>query len=309
MDNEEIVIGEYSSMQKDSIMQLLISCYGADSNSKMYFERGWKSPTNVFTHVALCRNEVVGAVTIWKTNFHPNCTYLSIIVHPLFRDSGIGTQLLNDVGSAHGISFPLQTSMDETDIFMKDFYGKNGFNEIRRTYLSLLNLNDIHELDEKYIRKYCSTQFSIETFNYVKQDEELTNKLILIVKNTYEETHRDNPPREHDLHTWKKLIFSKDTLLDQSYIVLSDDNNILAFAMLHVGENDYSLEFGWRGTKAESDLHLITLLTAMQIRSAKSKGYMQIEGEIDTTDPYSLELLKRFPLCPAPSLITYQRAK
>jgi N-acetylglutamate synthase-like GNAT family acetyltransferase len=307
MYNEDIIIKEYNPIHNDSINQLLSICFSDDNKSRMYFERGWKSPNNLCTYVALHENEVVGAITTWKTNFHPNCTYMSIIVHPLYREFGMERLLLNILESNQNADLPLQTSICETNYFTKVFYEKSGFKEIRRTYLPLLKITEIHELDVKLLQKYSNTQLSIETVSVINKDEKLKNKLISLVKNTYEETHRDNPPRKGDLHAWEKLIFNKDTLVDNSYIVLSENNDILAYALLHEGENDNTLEFGWRGTKVENDFHLIVLLTAIQIRFAKSKGYKYIEGEIDTSDPYSMEMLKIFPFSPSPTLITYQK--
>jgi GNAT superfamily N-acetyltransferase len=305
--NDEILINQYNSIQNDSINRLLYICFADDNNSRIYFERGWKSPNNLCTYVALHTNEVIGVITTWKTSFHPNCTYMSMIVHPLFRNNGMESKLLEYAESSQGVDFPLQTSIYETNYFFKEFYEKSGFKEIRRTYLSLLKLTEIQELNMKFIQKYSNTQLSIETLGGISKDEKLKNKLISLVKETYEETHRDNPPRISDLHSWEKLIFNKDTLLDSSYIALSDNNEILAFALLHEGEDDNILEFGWRGTKVETDLNLTILLTAVQIRAAKSKGYKYLEGEIDTTDPYSIELFKTFPFSPSPSLITYQK--
>ncbi|WP_456278847.1 GNAT family N-acetyltransferase [Bacillus sp. AK128] len=307
MYNDEILIKEYNSVHNDSINQLLTICFGDDNNSKMYFERGWKSPSNLCTYVALHKNEIVGGITSWNTNFHPNCSYISIIVDPLFRDIGMEDQLLKLVESNQDINFPLQTLICETNYFTKEFYEKSGFKEIRRTYLPILKITKIQELDVKFIEKYSNTQISIETLNDIRKDGQLKKKLISFVKETYEATHKDNPPRKNDLHAWEKLIFSKDTLVNHSYIALSENKDILAFALLHEGEDDNTLEFGWRGTKRETDLNLIILLTAIQIRSTKSEGYKYIVGEIDTTDLYSIEMFRNFPFSPSPSLITYQK--
>ncbi|MBP3951792.1 hypothetical protein [Bacillus suaedae] len=173
--------------------------------------------------------------------------------------------------------------------------------------MPIFKMNEIAELDVKFIQKYSNTQTSIETLDCIRKDEHLKKKLTSLVKETYEATHRDNPPRKNDLHAWENLIFSKDTLVNHSYIAISENKEILAFALLHEGEEDNTLEFGWRGTKGETDLNLIILLTAIQIRSTKIGGYKYIVGEIDTTDVYSKEMFRKFPFSPSPSLITYQK--
>lgn len=307
MENSDIIFEQIKPKPKhnDSINRLLSVCFNDDNHSKSYFERAWKRSSEVGTYVAMYHYEVIGAITTWKTKFHPNCTYMSLIIHPLYRNNGVENQLLK-YAEKQGISYPVQTSIWETDYFLKNFYDELGFKEIRRTYLPLLPINTIQDLDVSLIKEYSHTDIAIKSLNEVNEDEHLKQKLIELAKGIYEVTHKDNPPRINDLQTWGKLIFNNDTLMESSYIAISEDSDILAYALLHEGEKNNSLEFGWRGTKNIMNSKLLILLTAIQISDAKAKGYAYIEGEIDTTDPYAMEMLKIFPFSPSPSLITYQ---
>lgn len=304
MESSDIIFEQYNPTHNDSIKRLLSLCFSNDIHSKSFFERGWKSSNKIGTYIALYKYDVIGAITTWKTKFHPNCTYMSLVIHPLYRNNGVENQLLKYV-EKQDISYPLQTSVWETNYFLKNYYAESGFKEIRRTYLSLLPIKKIQDLEVSLIKEYSQTSISIKSLNEINEDESLKKKLILLAKETYEVNHRDNPPGINDLQTWEKLIFNNDTLMESSYIAISEDSDILAYALLHEGENNI-LEFGWRGTKSIINSNLLILLSAIQIRDAKAKGYEYIEGEIDTTDPYSIEIFKVFPFSPSPSLITYQ---
>ncbi|MBP3951791.1 hypothetical protein [Bacillus suaedae] len=124
MYSDEILIEKYNSVQNDSINQLLSICFGDDGNSKMYFERGLKSPNILCTYVALQKSEVVGGITTWKTNFHPNCTYMAIIVHPLFRDIGMENQLLKIVESNQSTDSHSKLRFMKLIILQKSFMRK-----------------------------------------------------------------------------------------------------------------------------------------------------------------------------------------
>ncbi|NEY99121.1 GNAT family N-acetyltransferase [Heyndrickxia shackletonii] len=305
----KISIEQYNSNYKDSINQLLFVCYVDDNDSKMYFERGRQSPLNICTYIAKNNEEVIAAITAWKTTFHPYCTYFSILLHPLYRKAGIEKLLLKYVEAFNSNAIPLQTSIWETFYSLKDFYDKNSFSEIRRTYIASLNISSLVNVETQFIQKNCFPKTSIKSLRDILNNVDLKENLVPFVKKIYEITHEANPPGIHDLTKWEKLIFDEDTLLDGSYIAITDENKILGFALLHTGENPNVLEFGWRGAAESIDINLVILLTIYQTRYARKNGYKIIKGEIDTTDIYSLEMLKFFPFSPSPSLITYQKLK
>lgn len=280
-------------------------CYSEDDDfSKWYFERGWQSSLNVCTYIAKNSEEVIAAITAWKSTFHPYCTYFSILIHPLYRNDGVEKLLLENVQAAQSNIAPIQTSIWETSYSLKDFYDKNGFLEIRRTYTSSLNISSLENLETQFLK---TNSFSNVSINSLREISHLKGKLVPFVKKIYEVTHVANPTGINDLAKWEKLIFNEDTLLDGSFVALTNDDDILGFALLHTGDNPKVLEFGWRGVSENCDLNLIILLTIFQTRYARKNGYKLIKGEIDTTDIFSIEMLKFFPFNPSPSLITYQK--
>ncbi|MGV3464943.1 MAG: GNAT family N-acetyltransferase [Heyndrickxia sp.] len=303
-----ITITSYHSTDDENINDLLFLCYGTDELSRSYFERGWKSSFNMGTFIAKNNLDLIGIVTAWKSSFHPHCLYFTLIVHPLYRGETVEHHLLASLENVSA-DLPLQTSIWETNFSLKNLFENYGFTEMRRTFMPTLNITLLKDIDLELIQKHQLNEIYIQSLSEIKNDHEMKKQLVTFAKETYEKTHKANPPREGDLMEWEKLIFYEDTLLEGSNILIKD-NEIIGFAMLHIGEESDCLEFGWRGVKEEKyHNNLITLLTAFQIKYAKGHGYKYIKGEIDTTDPYSLEILKAFPFTPSPTWITYKKVR
>ncbi|PKR82736.1 GNAT family N-acetyltransferase [Heyndrickxia camelliae] len=299
-----VTITPYDVKDEENINHLLFLCYGTDEDSQAYFKRGWKSSLNMGTFLAKNNSELIGMVAAWKTRFHPKSLYFSLVVHPFYRGENIEFELLKSIEKL-SINLPLQTSIWETNFSLKTFLHNYDFTEIRRTYMPTLYLSTIHDLNEALIDNFHSNDMIVTSLREVLNDQDMQKKLILLVKETYEKTHEVNPPQAN-LKEWEKAVFDEDTLLNGSYIFTENDD-ILGFALLHIGENPDSLEFGWRGVKDKKNMKWISLLTALQIKYAKKSGYKYVLGEMDTTDPYSLEVLKTFPFSPSPTWITYKK--
>ncbi len=59
--------------------------------------------------------------------------------------TGVEEKLLGKIESLETIDLPLQTSIWETSVNIKELYDKNGFKEIRRTYMPTLQVYDLKE--------------------------------------------------------------------------------------------------------------------------------------------------------------------
>ncbi|OXL81737.1 hypothetical protein BCV73_00615 [Paenibacillus sp. SSG-1] len=304
MKHNQLIVKHNICPDKELIKKFISSFLGEDQYSVQYFMRGLNSQFNLFTYEAIVDGSIVGLVTAWHNKFHPYCTYLSTVVNPLHQQQ-VETILLQHVESFEGIKFPLQTSIWETSLRLKDFYENKGFVEIRRTYTPKLKTSSIpiHDLNNFFISKDSPTVISIKE---ILHDEKFKERLIILIRDNYQKTHKVNPLGIHDVDYWRNMVFAEDLILDASYVVLKR-NEVQAFALLHYSDAPNEVEFGWRGTTEDSDIHLILWLTAYQIDFARDHGYEYIAGEIDTTDPYSLEILKAFPFSPSPALITYQK--
>jgi hypothetical protein len=77
--------------------------------------------------------------------------------------------------------------------------------------------------------------------------------------------------------------------------------------LLHYSDSPNKFEFGWRGTRHNADIELMLMLTAHQVNFAEKNGINSIEAEVDSTDNFSIEMLKFFPFSPSPSLLTFQK--
>lgn len=305
MLNDNYVVKHNKFPNKELIKELITSFLGEDDQSVEYFMRGLNSQYNVCTIEAFVDGIIVGLATVWKNKFHPHSTYLSLVIDPLHQEQ-VETILLRHVEGTEGVNFPIQTSIWETSYRLKNFYENQGFVEIRRTYNPKLKtfLIPIHET---FSNKFISNDYPhLMSIQEILKNEKLMERLVFLIRDTYRKTHTVNPLGMNDTKEWMSMVIEKDLILDASYVILKG-NEVLAFALLHYSETPNEMEFGWRGTKEARDIHLIPWLTAHQINFAKDNGCEYIAGEIDSTDPFSLELLKFFSFSPSPTLITYQK--
>lgn len=294
---------------EEQVNGLLSSCFSEEDNqSKRHFLQGLKNPNKIYSIDAKLGHSLIGSAVAWNTEFHPFCTYFSIIVNPLYKGE-IGCALLKHIEDYLAIKFPIQTSVWETSFSLKSLYENNGFREVRRTNISKLNLSLVPNRNA-IINKFqlAPLQNLVVSLSEISSNHKLKVKVITLVKETYKQTHKVNPLGVHEIEKWEQIIFGKNTILEGSYIIVNN-NDVLGFALLHGSDDPNHLEFGRRGKKANSEDNIILLLTTYQIHFAKCRGYTSIKGEFDNTDPYSMELLNYFPFSPSPTLITLQKVR
>ncbi|MCU9614834.1 GNAT family acetyltransferase [Caldibacillus lycopersici] len=300
-----LTIKQNNQSNEGIVKNLLTSFFGADTNSILDFLRKWNSKNIICTYEGYDNEKLVGIIICWKNSFHPYCTYFSIAIDRNYElPHNVITLLLQRMETTVGEIYPLQTSIWETNYLLKTYYEKKGFHEIRRTYIPSLKISAITEDD--YLNTPSKNHQSVCNLNDIENNKYLKEQLITLVRDTYELTHKANLVATLDLGKWEAMIFADDTILEASYVVI-ENQEILAFALLHDSDTPATLELGWRGAKKFEDLSLIVLLTCYQFNYGKDNAYEWVETEIDTTDPFQLELLHHFPFAPTPTLITYQK--
>lgn len=295
---------ERNNYPNTELIKALLSTWIRDDDfTYQYFLRGLQNKNDIYIYEASKDTEMAGFITGWKSEFHPYCTYFAMITKP---HSGfeIETGLIEALCNDKKFELPLQTSIWETSYRLKSFYENAGFLEVRRTYLPVLRTEKI-DIQQDF-PDFNDQELCIIDLNSLSNQEELKYKLIKLVKENYESIHTVNPVGVHSYEKWESLIFNEDTIQSGSYIMLKE-NEILAYSFLHYSDTPHQFEFGWRGTKENTDIRLMLMLTACQINYALENGVKYIQAEIDNTDLFSLEMLKYFPFSPAPSLLTYQR--
>lgn len=132
-------------------------------------------------------------------------------------------------------------------------------------------------------------------------------KLAHLVKTNYEDTHLANPVASFPLEAWKEQILADDALLDGSFVMIDEENEIIGYSFLHTSEKDNTVELGWYGTHTTEYLSLLKLLVFKQAMYASKHGYSFIQGEFDSTSIHAMEILKSFPFNPCATWITYQK--
>lgn len=295
----QIIIKGYD--KSDEVQLKSLSDLSFEDEGILNIVKNFKSK---FAYSAFYENKLAGVIFGWVSIFHPYCTYFRILSNPFYGKYGVEEKLLTKVESLGIIDRPLQTSIWETAINLKNIYEENGFKEIRKTYMPTLQVADIKE----------EVQFSdennhiIKTLAEISSNNDLMEKLMLVVKRNYEETHKANPVVNAELDEWKKLILANDTVINGSYVFLkAGGKEIIAYSFLHESDSENTYEFGWCGCSDKQYKRLIPQLILQHIRYSINQNVRAIVGEFDTTDIYAMEVLKTFPFAPCPTWITYQK--
>ncbi|MFD1849869.1 GNAT family N-acetyltransferase [Oceanobacillus bengalensis] len=248
---------------------------------------------------------LVGALIAWKSTFHPHCIYLRIVIDPFYYNENIPKRLLDELSIDRQL--PLQTSIWDTNIALREFYEANGFKYIRKTCMPTLSLSRVTEMEQQVANVINNIEGKIVTVANILGDKQLKKKLTLLAKDVYQNTHEDNPVAEMGVEAWESLVYPDDLISEGSLICLGVNQEIKAFSMLHKSEDDDTLELGWCGSVDTQTIPLIPELVLQQITYAKELGYQHLQGEFDTTSVYAMEVLKRISFPPSASWHTYQK--
>jgi hypothetical protein len=294
------------SLDNENLKDVISKWMGDDDFTQHYFLRGVNTKYTVCSYEAYKNEKLVGLITAWKSNFHPYCTYFAMVTEPRLGYE-IETVLIRSLMNYEAIKYPLQTSIWETSYRLKTFYEQSNFIEVRRTYMPLIQISNIN-LEVFPSPDFNQKDIYINDLKSLSVQPELRNQLIKLVKQNYEKAHTANPVAELNIDKWEGLIFNEDLVENGSFIVL-EENEIIAYSFMHYSNVPEKWGFGWRGTRDKGNVKLILMLTVYQINFAKEKGIISIEAEIDSTDDFSIEMLKFFPFAPAPTLMTLHKKK
>ncbi|MBS9802140.1 GNAT family acetyltransferase [Bacillus toyonensis] len=253
-------------------------------------------------YAAYYNKDIVGTFIAWNSDFHPYCTYFRIYTNPFYSTLHIEQFLFTEIQKREQLNLPIQTSIWETSAHLKAYYEQNNFIEIRRTYMPLLDVRKIVSIDI-----VPNSHYHLQTLSNIVSNNNLLEKLAYLVKENYEQTHLANPVASFPLQTWKEMILADDMLLDGSFLIIGEENEIIGYSFLHTSEKDNTLELGWCGTHTTDNLSLLKLLVFEQTMYANKHGYSSIQGEFDSTSIYAMEVLKSFPFNPCATWITYQK--
>lgn len=292
----KLTIREYEAEDEGQLKQLLSLCSEDDTILNII-----NNPKLAFAYVATIQDRLVGLTLAWTSDVHADCMYFRIFSNPFYNRLGIEAKLFSLVEKCNKGHLALQTSTWETFCHLNEFYRKNGFKEIRKTYTPRLTIADT--IDHLPIGQ---TNEKIITLTAMLSDDKLMEKLVTLVKKNYENTHQANPVKMMELTAWRKLILANDLIVDGSYIYLDKLNeNIIAYSFLHQSDTKESLELGWCGTADTEYRQLIHQLILQQIGYAMKHDVSFLIGEFDTTNNYAMEVLRHFPFEPCPAWLTY----
>lgn len=296
-NENNLIIEKYSRSNELKVKQL-IDLYNEDS----YLFNLLRDSKTKCAYVACYKKDVVGIFFTWNSSFHPYCTYFRIYTNPFYSELHIEQFLLNEILKRENFKLPLQTSIWETSAHLKAYYEEHNFTEIRRTYMPILDVQKIIPIDTM-----LHSNYDVQSLSNILSNNSFFEKLAHLVKTNYEDTHLANPVASYPLEIWKEQILADDALLDGGFVMIDEENEIIAYSFLHTSEKTNTVELGWCGTHTTEKLSLLKLLVFKQAMYASTHGYSFIQGEFDSTSIYAMEILKSFPFNPCATWITYQK--
>ncbi|MED0873085.1 GNAT family acetyltransferase [Bacillus mobilis] len=296
-NGNNLIIEKYSRSNELKVKQL-IDLYNEDS----YLFNLLRDSKAKCAYVAYYKKDVVGIFFAWDSNLHPYCTYFRIYTNPFYSGLPIEQYLLAEIQKRENFKLPLQTSIWETSAHLKSYYEEQNFMEIRRTYMPILDVQKIIPIDTM-----LHSNYDVQSLSNILSNNSFFEKLAHLVKTNYEDTHLANPVASFPLEVWKERILADDALLDGSFVMIDEENEIIGYSFLHTSEKDNTVELGWCGTHSTENLSLLKLLVFKQAMYANKHGYSFIQGEFDSTSIYAMEILKSFPFNPCATWITYQK--
>lgn len=182
-------------------------------------------------------------------------------------------------------------------------------NEQERQYY--LNQQDYQLFRETYIKDYTlealqpyltlkNDAFTFKSLEEVSMQPTLLQNLFSYVKNTYTETHLDNPVANFDWQYWYQL-----TLDDSPHCTLpciaTKGNSICGFIFIHIMSKSH-VELGWKGFKDCTMLDLMSVI----VPHLQAEGYKTIGVEIDTTSHYAMQFYELFPFEKTGPFLSFQ---
>lgn len=233
-NENNLVIKKYSRSNELQVKQL-IDLY----NEESYLFHLLRDNITKCTYVAYYKKHVVGVFFTWHSNFHPYCTYFRIYTNPFYSELHIEQFLLNEIQKRENFKLPLQTSIWETSAYLKSYYEEQNFMEIRRTYMPILDVQKIIPIGTT-----LHSNYDVQNLSNILPNNSFFEKLAHLVKTNYEDTHLANPVASFPLETWKEKILADDVLLDGSFVMIDEENEIIAYSFLHTSEKDNTVELG-----------------------------------------------------------------
>jgi len=262
----------------------------------------FKSTMSTISYVALIDDQLIGLLLAWENPFHPEGTYFRILTEPEYTTDRMKKSLFYKIREEADRGQPFITSVVETAISSRDFYEKNGFKEIRRTYMPTLVVGEIVDsLEAKELKEN-----KLKTLADILHEENKFTQLTQLVKENYEASHYVNPVKDMSLEEWKDIMVTDDILTDGSFILFNESGEVIAYSFLHQSENNDTYELGWCGGASIDRTGSLPYLVGRQINYARERDVQYILGEFDTTDPFGMEVMRTFTFKPFPAWITYK---
>jgi GNAT superfamily N-acetyltransferase len=267
------------------------------------------SPQFLRTVVAEDGGRTVGFGTAWTNPFHPHALYVSVNVHPAMRGQGFGSQLLEALEQFNTRRLPLQGCTWETSVAGVRFLEQRGFVPVRRTWEPILDVADVDVDALSHFEERCvDLGYAILNLTDLVDRPDHEAKMAALLAEVYTATHSINPPRTMALQGWIDRL-REDPPVNEATALAVQGDRYVALSAAHPDAPE-SLTITWAGVSEgvrQHERELMLALTLRQVLYAVRQGATSLQGEFDSTNPWSMIQLGALPFRPAPCWVTFQR--
>ena len=231
------------------------------------------------------KEELVGVTVYWVNDWHPYSLNFASYFLPKMSNHQIYMEALNDIK---------QVAVDQnfSCLITREYSPHHNFNQwllsqgfqcVRQTVEPELRLEDIH-LEPN------SLKVDYKTFNEVKNDSQLLNKLAKNSFDYYEKSHQINPVGKNVFDDWKMLI--QDFAIDDLPILSLKNDEIVSYCFAFE-EDASTLSLAWMWGEEN---YLMDLFS--KICSVLPQRFERLTGEFDTTDSCAISFYHSLPFEP-----------
>lgn len=278
-------VTEFKDANKPEIKKLINEVYSSNPESYGYIKYGEESKDPLLlTKLLYSNGKIIGFLTLWKNNVHPESLYLHITIKFSSNyEKEFDILYKKAVEQKKKLKLRFQTlypHMDRCVSLLK----KRGFKGVMRTFdfsipIKFLNLN--LNTSQKY------ELISVDKVSFVDK-----KKICKKVKEYYHLTHNHNPPKNLDDNFWFNVTFGENNYREYSYLIL-ESNEKVCFISFDKGlepNNIYLAKIIWYKSidfkKKQEIFHLVF------DPISKDKRFINLELEVDDKSPNMMEFLE-----------------
>ncbi len=296
-----LTLRPFQPQDGEACERILAAIWPEDEKGRAWYRFGLAQvePRFALTLVAEQEGQVVGFAGVWQSalHFHPDKYHGHVSVAPEHQRLGVGSVLYTamlDRLAGRG-AWRLRGLMNADCSGARRFFGKRGFGELQRTYITELDVGDLDgaalDGDARWPHDHG---YEVRSWAELAGQAGRADEAAALLRELYGDVHLYDPPADVPPSTWRKILFGDDLLPEALFFALRGGRLV---AMSGLAKTDVAVDVLWSGTlraHRRHELPLTLALTARALAWAKGLGLGRAELEADSVDPSRLTLMRHF---------------